>query len=119
MLANLKCAIKKKNLETTIYYNKLCLNILNKLKNFGYILGFQIISSNKLKIFLKYIHNKSMINNIRQYTSSKKKYYKTYLWIKKYCKIGWEYIFLTNKGLLWNNECLFFKKGGLLPFSIN
>jgi ribosomal protein S8 len=79
MLANLKGALKKKNLETTIYYNKLCFDVLNKLKNFGYILGFQIISSKKLKIYLKYVHNKSIINNIIQYTSSKKKYYKTFL----------------------------------------
>lgn len=119
MLANLKVALKRKNLETTIYYNKLCLNILNKLKLFGYILGSQIISSTKLKIYFKYVHNKNIMNNIIQYTSSKKKYYKTYLWIKKFCKVGWEYISLTNKGLLWNNECLYFKKGGLLLSSIN
>lgn len=119
MLANLKSALKRKNLEIIIYYNKLCLDILNKLKNFGYILGFQIISSKKLKIYFKYVQNKSVINNIIQYTSSKKKIYKTFLWIKKFCKVGWEYIFLTNKGLLWNNECLYFKKGGLLLSSIN
>lgn len=120
MLSHLKNGILKKKIEIQLsVYNKLCLEVLEFLKKNGYIIGYSVLKSKQLKIFLKYTRNKDIIHKIHQISTSKKKIYKTLFWIKNYCITGWDYVFLTKKGVLWNSECIFLKTSGLLLFRIH
>ena len=80
----------------------ICRKLLNILWDEGYILGYTLITSSKLKIFLKYKSGKSVIKNIQ--TISKPSL-RVYYSVKQLKKLDIFLILTTNKGFLTIDEC--------------
>jgi ribosomal protein S8 len=90
----------------------------------GYIYGFSLIEKNTiLKIYLKYIENKSLITKIQLLsTMAKKRFYvhNFFFFNKKFLPHWNYYIITTNKGLFFSHDSSFLKKkiGGELLIKI-
>lgn len=97
---------------------KICMLVLSKLVENGLVLGFYI-QKNKVKIYLKYVNNRPVINFIKKLTFSNKNFYLNRKQISKIknfnCII---LIILTNKGLKTLLECKKLNIGGLALFLI-
>ena len=121
MLAAIKVALKRKYLFVDVYSSKLSLESLNLLIDLGYIFGYTKISKYKIRIFLKYINNKSVIKNIFLVSKPSKKIYFNKFHVRKYIVKDSKsfFIYLTQKGLLVDLEALLFKIGGIPLFCIS
>jgi ribosomal protein S8 len=102
-----------------IDYKKTYLFFLNSFKKYLIIKDFEI-KDNKVKVFLNYIDNMPIINDLKLISkSSLPHYYK----INKIKKIILEdkkslFFFSTNKGILIGNECIKQNIGGKLLFKL-
>lgn len=85
----------------------------------GYITGFYGREhEGKIRVFLKYIDNWPVIENIACYYRGGRQYSRTVLdFIHLNCKSGL-FVFSTDLGLLTLKECLLHNVGGILLFRI-
>ena len=109
LLGNMLSAISNKvsfyEIPVDVEYNKLCTNVLNVMKEFGYIEEYNVVESgNKknIRIFLKTIHNKKIINSIKLLTKPGRRFYLNKDEIKKRfkyndCILG---IISTSRGVM-------------------
>ena len=116
-------SIKKSQLakQSFVYITRknICESFLRILWNEGFILGYTIISKNKLKVCLKYKSGKPLINSIKTLSKPNRRIYYS---IKQIWKINSSksfLIFSTNKGLQSINSCKKLKIGGEPYISIN
>ena len=111
MLAALKnCQMATRNF-ILIPQTKSCEKILQILWNEGFILGY-IKKDNKIKILLKYVNGKPVINFITYVSKPSKRFFYS---IKQIWKINSNQhfiIFSTNKGLKTIIDCKKLKLGG-------
>jgi len=119
MFANIKNGqIAKRNY---IYQTrkKICESFLKILWDEGFILGYIVDngSPNKLKIFLKYINNRPVINNIKTVSKPSRRIYYSIKQIWKIDSSKSFIVFSTNKGLKSIVDCKKLKIGGE-PFII-
>jgi small subunit ribosomal protein S8 len=119
MFSNIKNAQLAK--KTIIYTNrkKFCEDFLNFLWSQGFIIGYKINNKNKIKIFLKYIKNKPVINCLRTVSKPSRR---AYFSSKKIWKISPKksfFIFSTNKGLKSLLNCKKENIGGELFLILN
>jgi small subunit ribosomal protein S8 len=103
-----------------IYQEKknFCEAILKILWTEGYILGYEK-KNNKFKIYLKYIENRPVINNLNSISKPGKRIYFSIKQIWKLDSSKYFIIFSTNKGLKTILECKKLKIGGEPLFVIN
>lgn len=65
MISIIKVGILGRKLDVIVPCSKYCINILTTIYRLGFIRGFVIIDSKKIKVLLKYIAvNRSVIRNI-------------------------------------------------------
>ena len=123
MITRLRNGQNIRKLEISIKYSKECINILKILQKEGYILGYQILSSenkSEILIFLKYIQYKPVITNI---IKEKKNTHISLLKIKDimnkklYRGLG-IIIVSTSHGVLSGDECLEKNTGGILLLKV-
>lgn len=121
MISIIKNGYNLKLTKVEIMNSKICLNILLILYRLGFIKGYLIKNKKTIIIFLKYINNKPVIRNIVRISSPGKRIYMN---IKKFKyhlkkKSNGFYIFSTSKGLLTDEEVLFFNIGGEVLLKVN
>lgn len=121
MISIIKNGYNLKLTKVEIMNSKICLNILLILYRLGFIKGYLIKNKKTIIIFLKYINNKPCIRNIVRVSSPGKR---IYINIKKFRyhlkkKSNGFYIFSTSKGLLTDEEALFFNIGGEILLKVN
>ena len=113
-----------RKLKIYLTRSKVCLNVLNILKEQGYIRGY-IIEDEKIQVLLKYMNDKPVITdiNITPY-----KLYSTYINVntlknitrklKKTNKGLGLFILSTSKGILSDYQCISKNTGGQLLLKI-
>ena len=124
ILANLLVAIKTSYIGNNKYaysvYNTVCLDVLFQLYKEGLISSYQIEPKlKKVKIKLKYLKNKPLINDCTLLSKPSFKYYTNYNNLK-YLNAKYDYFFIsTSKGILSSKELnTNFKIGGQLLFGL-
>lgn len=84
LLSSLQTASLNKTTSIIINYNLLVLKACALLEDLGYISGFTIINSKKLKVYLRYYKNASVIRSARLFSKpSSRVYFKRRLFFKK------------------------------------
>ena len=121
-LTRIRNAAARKLDTTTLIYSKLMANILDVLKEKGYIESYKVEDKdNKQSIVvrLKYDENgNSVINEVTRLSKPGRRVYKGYEELKSY-KNGYGTIVVsTNKGVLANDEAYKQKVGGEVICSI-
>jgi small subunit ribosomal protein S8 len=121
-LTRIRNASMRKLDTTTLLYSKLMTNVLDVLKNKGYIESYKVEDKdNKQSIVvrLKYDENgNSVINEVTRLSKPGRRVYKGYEELKSY-KNGYGTIVVsTNKGVLANDEAYKQKVGGEVICSI-
>jgi ribosomal protein S8 len=117
----LKTAQKLKKMTTLISYDSNSHKLISLIYNEGYIKGYTIIENNKkILIFLKYINQNPVINNIKSLSTCHKKNYIKYNNLKKKYNNNTNFIsiILTPKGLMTVKNAIKLKLGGLLLYEI-
>lgn len=94
-------------------------SFLRILWNEGFILGYTVISKDKLKVSLKYKFGKPLINSIKTLSKPNRRIYYSIRQIWKINSSKSFLIFSTNKGLQSINSCKKLKIGGEPYISIN
>jgi small subunit ribosomal protein S8 len=117
IMSSLKIGFISKYVSITSIYSIKSLKILNIIYKLGYIRGFSFISFNKIKIYLKYIKNSSVLRNLYLVSKPSRKFYMTYLSLKgsiinNFVFVNGFMLISTNKGILTDVEAMFIKKGG-------
>ncbi|WXB47358.1 MAG: 30S ribosomal protein S8 [Candidatus Shikimatogenerans sp. Tmey] len=123
LINKIKNAIRIKKKYIFFFYIKYIIKILFILKKEGYIYNFIIINNmllykRKIKIYLKYINNISVINKIKLISKSSRHIYvknKNIPIIKNNYGIS---ILSTSKGILTNKNSILYKIGGEYLFYI-
>jgi small subunit ribosomal protein S8 len=122
--ARLRNGQNSRKLEIYLKRSKVCLNVLNILKEQGYIRGY-IVEAEKIRVLLKYMSDKPVITdvNITPY-----KLYSTYISVntlknltrklKKTNKGLGLFILSTPKGILSDYQCILKNTGGQLLLKI-
>ena len=122
--ARLRNGKNSRKLEIYLKRSKVCLNVLNILKEQGYIRGY-IVEAEKIRVLLKYMSDKPVITdvNITPY-----KLYSTYISVntlknltrklKKTNKGLGLFILSTPKGILSDYQCILKNTGGQLLLKI-
>lgn len=129
VLINLLTAIKTNYIAKNKYaycnFNKFCLEVLLVLYQDGLIAGYTIDSTrNKVKIELKYLHNKPLFSEINLISKPSLQLYVPFVELKKVLKrynyfvVGTSSNILSSKVLLNNKQKLGPKIGGQLLFGI-
>ena len=121
MFANIKNGQLVKQAFVYQRRKKICETFLKILWKEGFIIGYTIPKENPkfIKIFLKYIDNKPVINNIKLITRPGKRVYLTTKQIWKMDSTKNLTIFSTSLGLKTIHECKKFQVGGELFIVIN
>merc|ERR1712087_78887 len=88
---------------------RICRKLLDVLWDEGYILGYTLISKDKLKIFLKYRSRKSVIKFIKAVSKPSLRVYYSVRELKNLDKF---LILTTNKGLKTVDDCKRLHLGG-------
>lgn len=91
---------------------KVCESFLKVLWTEGFILGYSIENDNQIKIFLKYIDDRPVINSLSILSRPGRKIYYSIKQIWKLDSNKTFIIFSTNKGLKSILECKKLKIGG-------
>jgi ribosomal protein S8 len=78
MLSGIKVGFLSKYLISYAYYSIKSLKILNYMYKLGYIRGYSILSSFKIKVYLKYLYNTSVLRNIYLISRPSRKFYMKY-----------------------------------------
>lgn len=114
-IIRLKNGYRNQKQVVCVIKTKLCFNILTLLYKEGFINGFKISSNKKIiKVYLKYIHNKAVIEDIKIISKPSKKIYSNIKSLDKMQKT----ILTTSKGIMFNKDAKFFKVGGKILFQI-
>lgn len=101
LLVALKTSYINKNKYAYTKYNTLCLNVLFILYQDGLISSYQIDSkTNKVKIKLKYLKNKPLINNFELLSKPSLKMYSTFSNLEQLNKKYDYYFISTSNGIL-------------------
>lgn len=101
-------------------FNKFCLNLLHLLYRDGLISGYKVDKVlNKIKIKLKYFHNKPVISDFQLISKPSMQLYCTFDELKEYSK-KFDYFFIsTSQGILSSSDLLRnYKIGGKLLFGL-
>ncbi|XBT18312.1 MAG: 30S ribosomal protein S8 [Candidatus Shikimatogenerans sp. Tduv] len=122
-LNKIKIAIKIKKKYIYFTYIKYLIRILFILKKEGYIYNFLIIKNNnialrKIKIYLKYLNNESVINSIKVISKPSRRIYVKYKNIPIIKNNYGISILSTSKGILSNKNSIYNKVGGEYLFYI-
>lgn len=65
MICIIKVGILARKLDVVVPYSKYCVNILSVIYRLGFIRGFVVIDTRKIRVLLKYVAvNRSVIRNI-------------------------------------------------------
>jgi ribosomal protein S8 len=117
MICGIKIGFLSKYLSITSTYSLKSLKFLNIVYKLGYIRGFSFVTNNKIKVYLKYIKNTSVLRNIYSISKSSRKFYITYKSLKgtiinNFVFVNGFMLISTNKGILTDVEAMFIKKGG-------
>ena len=78
MLVGIKVGFISKYIVSYSYYSVKSLKILNYIYKLGYIRGYSIISESRVKIYLKYINNTSVMRNVYLISKPSRKFYMKY-----------------------------------------
>jgi small subunit ribosomal protein S8 len=114
MFANLKNGQLVKRVFICQKRKRVCEAVLKLLWSEGYILGYTTDSNNinMLKIFLKYKHNKPVINSIKSISKPGRRIYLTNKQIWKIDSTKTFIIFSTNQGIKSVMDCKKLNLGG-------
>lgn len=114
MFANLKNGQLIKRVFVCQKRKRVCEAVLRLLWSEGYILGYTVDSdnTNMLKIFLKYKHNKPVINSIKSISKPGRRIYLTNKQIWKIDSTKTFIIFSTNQGIKSVIDCKKLNLGG-------
>ncbi|XBT18557.1 MAG: uS8 family ribosomal protein [Candidatus Shikimatogenerans sp. Tder] len=123
LINKIKNAINIKNKYIFFPYIKYIIKILFILKKEGYIYNFIIINNiffykRKIKIYLKYINNISVINKIKLISKSSRRVYVKYKNIPIIKNNYGISILSTSKDILTNKNSILYKIGGEYLFYI-
>ena len=117
LLVGIKTAQINKNLIANVKLSNLSLNVLNVLKEEGYIRDY-IKKNNCIEVHLKYNNFNPIIKNIYLISSSGRKVYYNYKEIHKVNNGLGILILSTSQGIMSNKKALFLKIGGEVLFKI-
>jgi len=109
-LSNIKNGCLVSKVEIHVHKSKFLLSILEVLLKEGYINGYKILEKN-IKVYLKYVKGKSVINNLKLCSKPTKKNYSSFKQLKFYSKINNIYIVSTNKGIKLTKDYFYIDKG--------
>lgn len=121
MISTIKVGSNARLLEVSVQNSKICINVLKILYNLGYIRGFIVKDKRVIIILLKYINNKPVIRNISVISTPGRRMYTQYKNLKHKLKnkdSGY-FILSTSKGVITDEESLFFNVGGELLLKIS
>lgn len=123
LLTKLKNAHMAKKEFVEIYYSKVRENILNILKEKGFILDYKVEEARKnvkiLKIFFKYGENKTpIIKGIKRVSKPSRRIYQNVDEIKPMYNGYAVSVYSTNKGIITGKEAVKQKVGGEFLFYI-
>jgi len=102
------CLVSK--VEVHVHKSKFLLSILEVLLKEGYINGYKILEKN-IKVYLKYVKGKSVINNIKLCSKPTKRVYYTFKQLKFYSKMNIMFFVSTNKGIKLTKDYFYVNKG--------
>lgn len=92
---------------------KNCEALLNVLWDEGFILGYKIFPQNHiLKVYLKYVRNLPVINNIKVVSKPGFRIYYSYKNLIKFNTLNGMLILSTNQGIKTSEECKNLRLGG-------
>lgn len=112
-VANLNFAIMTRKKYVDIRFSFLIWSILKIIRDNGCIKGFTLLENNIVRVFFRYIDNKSILKNILVMSKpSKRIYWKiNSLYLNSFnLKLNGFYIISTNLGLYTSSEILFLNK---------
>ena len=112
--SNIKSAALSNKIYCIVNYSKFLIKFLDILYINGFIAGYKIISSTKLKVYINYFSNSiAIFSSLKIFSkASKKNYIDLYKLLFNYS--GKFCIISTSKGLLTGTEALKYKIGGEL-----
>ena len=112
--SNIKSAALSNKIYCVVNYSKFLIKFLDMLYINGFIAGYKVISSTKLKVYINYLPNSVAIFSSLKICSkaSKKNYVDLYKLLFNYS--GKFCVVSTSKGLLTGIEALKYKIGGEL-----
>lgn len=96
-----------------VKYSFLTLQVLVFLYSEGYIVGFSILNSFKIRVFLKYYRNKP-VYYFRLVSKPSRRMYISYRDLLRFDN----YILSTSKGILSSSLACYFKVGGEILFKV-
>jgi small subunit ribosomal protein S8 len=102
-------------MSSVIHWNtNITTNLLNVLYEEGYIRGYKEIENNKLEVFLKYVNNVPVINEIQRISKPGRKIYYNVDQLSKINNGLYLYVVSTSKGVFSLRKALLNNAGGEL-----
>lgn len=118
LISDFVCRFKQAIISRKVYAScrksKLVLNILNKLKNYGYISFFKEVDGNNIVFALQFSNEYPLISDIKICSKSSRRVFTGYKEIDSVKNRFNIAILSTNKGILFCTECKKLKVGGEL-----
>ena len=102
-------AIKRPSIQ--VPRSNLIVACLTKLVDLGYILSFKIVNERLIIVYLKYFENKPVIRQIKRMSTPGRRLHCSYRRFRNNNVQGFLLI-STSKGVMTDQECLFYKVGG-------
>lgn len=117
MLSNIRVGFLAKKKFIISRYSMRSLDCLELLYKLGYIYGYTLLRNGRVKIFLKYFDNRSVIRNIFLLSKSSRKEYIPYRTLKgalinNYISINGFMLVSTPRGVVTDIEAILLKSGG-------
>ena len=112
IIVRIKVGLIGKKKIIYVLNSKLVFKVLSKLTELGYIYNFKVINFKYIKLHLKYVNNCNVIRNILRVSKLSNRKYVSIKKLKKNYNFQGFYLLSTNKGLLTDEEALYFNIGG-------
>lgn len=117
LLSNIRVGFLAKKKSIISRYSLRALDCLELLYKLGYIHGYVLLQNGRVKIFLKYYDNKSVIRNIFLLSKTSRKEYISFRVLKgalvnNYISINGFMFVSTPYGILTDVEAVLLKSGG-------
>src|SRR5690606_30263749 len=117
LLSNIRVGFIAKKKFIISRYSMRSLDCLELLYKLGYIYGYTLLQNGRVKIFLKYFDNKSVIRNIFLLSKPSRKEYIPFRALKgalinNYISINGFMLISTPRGIVTDVEAILLKSGG-------
>lgn len=114
MVSRLTVGSLSKKVSVVVPYSKVIMGCLSKLYALGYISSFKVVGKSSILVIFKYIENKPVIRRVVRISKPGSRVFKRIRYIRNGFgnNIHGFFILSTNCGILTDQECFFYNRGG-------